>query len=114
MSLAVTPEPVPLRADGDAMRIGDSRVSLETVVYAFRQGATAEGIVEAYSTLKLSDVYAVIAYYLKHQSDVDAYIAEAEHQSDETRSQIEAADPNFYRGFRERLLARRSARTEPE
>jgi uncharacterized protein (DUF433 family) len=113
MNLAVLPEPVPLRAHGNAMRVGDSRVTLETVVYAFRQGATAEGIAEAYSTLKLSDVYAVIAYYLKHQSEVDAYIAESECQSNEARAQIEDADPDFYRGFRERLLARQAAKQKP-
>ena len=44
-------------------------------------GATPEAIVQRYSTLTLSDVYAVIAYYLRHRRDVEAYLARREQQA---------------------------------
>lgn len=107
MSLVVGPEPVPLATDADGVvRVGETRVALDTVVAAFREGATAEEIVQQYPTLQLADVYSVVGYYLRHQADVDAYLREREHRVDRMRRENEARfDPA---GVRERLLARRA------
>ncbi len=107
MSLMVTPEPVPLVADRDGiMRVGGTRVTLDTVVAAFHEGATAEEIAQQYPSLRLADVYAVIGYYLRHQSEVAAYLEERRQQMIEARRENEARfDPA---GVRERLLARRA------
>ena len=80
MNLTLTAEPVPLRLaeGGRVYRVGDTRVSLDSVIYAHRSGSTAEDIVRDFDTLKLSDVQMVIAYYLKHQEEVDAYLEERE------------------------------------
>jgi uncharacterized protein (DUF433 family) len=68
MALQVLAEPAPLRADSDGViRVGDTRVTLATIVIAFHQGATAETIVQQYPSLTLAEVYAVIGYYLRHQ-----------------------------------------------
>jgi len=65
MSLLVTAEVVPLASDADGVvRVGFSRVSLDTVVAAFREGMTPEGIVEQYPSLQLAAVYSVIGYVL--------------------------------------------------
>lgn len=106
MSLAVSPEPVPLVTDADGVvRIGTTRVTLDTVVAAFREGTTAEEISHQYPTLRLADVYSVIAYYLRHQNTVDAYLADRAELSEEVRRQNEErSDPT---GIRDRLLARR-------
>jgi len=62
----------PLTEDASgALRIGNSRVLLEIVVRAFQDGATPESIVQRCSTLALPDVYAVLAYYLRHPNEVD-------------------------------------------
>ena len=107
MSLMVTPEPVPLAADRDGvMRVGNTRVTLATVVAAFREGATAEEIVQQYPSLRLADVYAVIGYYLRHQPEVDAHLKQRQHLASEVRTANEARfDPA---GVRDRLLARRT------
>jgi hypothetical protein len=55
--------------------------------------------------LHLADVYAVITYYLQHQDEVDAYLAERRRQIGEAEREITARFPNA--GVRERLLARR-------
>ncbi len=107
MSLMVMPEPVPLAADRDGvMHVGGTRVTLDTVVAAFREGATAEEITQQYPSLQLADVYAVIGYYLRHQKEVDDYLQHRRQQAAEVRRSNEARlDPA---GVRDRLLARRT------
>jgi uncharacterized protein (DUF433 family) len=87
------------------LRVGKTRVSLDSVIAAFNEGATAEEIVQQYDVLSLADVYAVIAYYLGNQNQVDAYLSGRRAQREQLRQEIEARhDPH---GIRERLLARR-------
>lgn len=99
--------PVPLRADEHGVvRVGDTSIPIDRVVYAFNQGATPEQIVYSFDTLQLADVYAVIAYYLHHRAAVDAYLQQQERKAAELRHEVEARwDPG---GIRERLLARRA------
>jgi uncharacterized protein (DUF433 family) len=107
MSLAIVAEPAPLAVDRDGvMRIGTTRVTLATVVAAFHDGAAAETIAQQYPSLTLADVYAVIGYYLRHQADVDAYLAEQQAEGDLVRQQNEARFSPV--GVRDRLLARRA------
>jgi uncharacterized protein (DUF433 family) len=105
MTLTVDVQTIPLKADQDGvMRVGETRVTLDTVVHAFEQGHTAEEIVSHYPALWLADVYAVIAYYLNNQAEVRAYLQQQEEAAQKIWRQIEAkAD---YQAFRERLLAR--------
>jgi uncharacterized protein (DUF433 family) len=84
--------------------VGKTRVTLDTVIAVFNQGATAEEIVYRYPSLSLADVYATIAFYLKHQSAVEAYLRKRQQQAQEIREINQARfDPQ---GLRERLLAR--------
>ena len=85
--------------------MGGTRVTLDTVVAAFEEGATAEEIVQQYPTLRLADAYAAIGYYLRHRSEVGTYLAQRRHQSNEVR-QENVARFNAS-GVRARLLARR-------
>lgn len=97
---------VPLRTDADGtIRVGESRVLLEIIIRAFQRGATPEGIAESFPTLALTDVYAVIAYYLGHRAEIDEYVARVEAESQQLRQQIEARQPDMSL-VRERLLAR--------
>ena len=102
------PQIVPLHTDeSGAIRVGETRVRLDTVVYAFNQGYTAEQIVDHYPALQLVDVYAVIAYYLGHRTAVDAYIQQRESKAAKLRYEIQSQPE--YQAFREKLLARREA-----
>jgi uncharacterized protein (DUF433 family) len=74
MALTVMADRPPLREVGGAFRVGASQVTLEAVLWAFQQGSTPEGIADEYPSLALGDVYAVIAYYLRHRDDVDRYL----------------------------------------
>jgi uncharacterized protein (DUF433 family) len=106
MSLLVTAEPVPLASDADGVvRVGSSRVTLDTVVAAFREGMTPEGIVEQYPSLRLRDVYLVIGYVLSHPEEVETYLHGRQRLADEVRRENEARFAPV--GIRDRLLARR-------
>lgn len=104
-------EIIPLRTDpAGVIRIGNTRVTLDTVVGAFRDGATAEEIVQQYPSLSLADVYHVIGYYLRRTSEVDAYLQKRKSDAEASRNQNESRfDPL---GVRARLLARRSAKNQ--
>lgn len=107
MNVILTNDTLPLRIDDSgAIRVGGTRVTLDTVVEAFVSGATAEQIVQDFSVLCLADVYAAIGFYLRHRSDVDAYLAERRQRGRHIRETIEA-NGNLT-GIRERLLARRA------
>jgi uncharacterized protein (DUF433 family) len=100
-------ESPPLRVDeGGAVRVGKSRVSLDLVVEQYENGMTPEDMVRAYDTLVLADVYAVIAYYLRHREEVRAYLNRRQEEAESLRAKIEVERP---RVSRQRLLARRRA-----
>lgn len=109
-ALVVEPLPVPLRRDDTgAIRVGSSRVSLESVVRTFQNDATPEEIVHAYPTLSLPDVYAVLAWCLTHEDEVERYLEQEEEEAKSIRRKIEAAQPPRH-GLRETLLARAKVR----
>ncbi|MEJ2353726.1 MAG: DUF433 domain-containing protein [Anaerolineales bacterium] len=96
---------VPLETGQDGIiRIRGTRVRLDTVVYAFNEGATPEEILSQYPVLSLENVYAVIAYYLKNRMTVDAYLSRRKEEASIVREAIESKPE--YKEFRERLLAR--------
>jgi len=98
--------PVPLKMDEHgAIRVGGTRVTLDTVICAFNHGASAEEIVLNFSTLRLADVYAVLAYYLHDREQVDVYLRHREAEADAIQTRIEATYDRAE--IRERLLARR-------
>ena len=67
-----------VKNEGGVYRIGESRVSLDSLVYLFREGMSAESMVESYPSLSLEQVHGALAFYLSHQPEVDAYLAEGE------------------------------------
>jgi len=108
MSIVLKAEPLPLVADTDGVvRVGTTRVTLDTVVAAFKDGLAAEEIAEQYPSLPLGQVYAVIGYYLDHQVEVDAYLAAREDRAEEVRQANERLFSPV--GVRARLLARQAS-----
>ena len=106
MSIEIKTQPAPLQVDADGVvRVGGTRVTLDSVIIAFSSGATAEQIVQQFPTLDLADVYAAIAYYLRSPEEVERYLEMQHERAAETRAANEAKfDPQ---GVRDRLMARR-------
>src|SRR5438105_3238521 len=101
--------PSPLRVDeGGIIRVGPTRVTLDTVIGAFLDGDSAEDIAHHYPALELADVYGTITYYLAHRDELDAYLRAEAAETAQLRREMEARFDT--RGLRERLLRRRSER----
>lgn len=109
MTLPLTAERPPLTEDEHgAIRVTGTRVSLEMVVSAFQSGMTAEEIAGRFDTLDLADVFGVLRYYLRHRTEVDAYMIRRDAEAVELRRTIEAGQKPF--PSREELFARKAAR----
>lgn len=92
------PDAVGLRHDaGGVIRVGQSRISLDLVVDQFEDGATPEEMVRAYDTLRLADVYAAIAYYLRHRDKVASYLERRRAEAEALQQRIEAERPPISR-----------------
>jgi len=83
-----------------------SRVSLESVIYEFLDGASPEAIVDNFPTLSLEQVYGAITFYLANRPEMDGYLAETEKLWESARNN----QPPLPAGLRERL---ERARREP-
>lgn len=98
----------PLRMDqGGAVRVGNTRISLDLIVEQYENGMSPEDMVRAYDTLVLADVHAVISFYLRYRDQVRAYLQQRQAEAEVLQAKIEAEHP---RVSREELLARRAAR----
>ena len=106
----VRDEPIPIRFDNSGVaRVGQSRVPLQTVIWAFNQGADPEEIVHQFSALNLADVYMTVGYYLQHREEIDQYLQQQQEKSETIR--LETLDRFPQTGLRAKLLARRAAKS---
>jgi uncharacterized protein (DUF433 family) len=87
----------------DSYYIGGTRISLASLVYAYLDGHTAEGIQECYPLLTLEQIHGALAFYLGHRVEVEADLAEKRERYDWQRQITRNADPAFY----ERMATRR-------
>ena len=109
MTLLIEANPVPLRVDPDgAIRVVGTRLTLDTIVTAYRDGAPPEEIVKRFPGLSLPDAYAVIGYCLRYPREVEAYLDARKLAAEAIRRDIDAADsPKL---SRDQLLARRAGK----
>lgn len=88
-------------------RIRGTRVSVDSVIYAFDEGASPEEIIWRFDTLDLKKAYAVINYYLHNREKVDKYLADGEKTKRKIRHKLDKEFPTV--GLREKLIARRKS-----
>ena len=107
ISIDIKAIPPPLRFDANGVcRVADTRVTLLTLIDAFLEGATPEEIYQEYPSVGLADVYAVIAFYLGHRDEVDAYLDTVREQEARVVKEIKLRSP--LSEIRRRLLARKT------
>jgi uncharacterized protein (DUF433 family) len=106
MALDLQASVLPLRRDsGGVIRIGGTRVTVESVLHAYLEGESAEGILERFPTLDLADVHAVVAWFLRNRRKVEAHLRECGREAEAARAE---ADRRSQRAVgRKRLLGRR-------
>ena len=76
--------------------ISNTRVSLDSIVYAFLSGQSPESIAQSFPTTTLEQVYGAVAFYLSNRADIDAYLAQGRAEYDTVRQTARDADPMFY------------------
>jgi hypothetical protein len=86
---------------------------LDLIVQEYEKGTTPETIAQEYDVLKLADVYAAIAYYLRHREEVTAYIQRREEAAAELERKIKREMP-LPPGFKEKLRALKAQRQEEQ
>lgn len=104
-SIATAPPPFVNDSEG-IIRIGGTRVTLDTLLNAFKNGSTCEEIVFQYPVLKLADVYSTISYYLNNQEKVESYLEEHRRIADNIQKSINMHFDT--KNIRERLAKRRN------
>lgn len=92
--------------ENDAYRVAGTRISLDSLIYAYLNGHTAEAIAQAFPLLTLEQVYGALAYYLAHRETIDAYLRQGSEAFERLRQAARDADPMWYCKLQE---ARRSA-----
>jgi len=81
-----------------------TRISLDSIVYAFRNGLPPESIVQSFPLLTLEQVYGAIpygiaslhAFYLANRAEIDAYLTAEEAEFDAMPQPLQATDPSLY------------------
>lgn len=92
----------PLRFDGDAVRIGETRLLLDTVVAAYREGETVEQMAADFGVVDAPTLYRALSAYFEHQTEFDSYLAKGE-----AAFQVQRAASDSVR--RSEVLRRRAA-----
>ena len=98
-----------VRTPQGSWRIAGTRISLDSVVHSFCDGATPEEICQDFPGLSLAQVYAAIAYYLNNREQVDRYLEDAEQSAEDLRQELSSRHRDFLRDVRQRLTAARQS-----
>lgn len=88
--------------DGNCYVAG-TRISLDSIVHAFRRGESPETICQNFELLRLEEVYGAVAYYLANQADLDSYVIRQSEKWAEGKRNAEPLPANL----RERLMRAR-------
>lgn len=83
--------------------VAGTRISLDSIVYAFRRGESPEMIAVEFELLLLEEVYGAIAYYLANCAAIDAYLLRQDEKWAEGRRNAEPLPDDL----RERLIRSR-------
>lgn len=92
----------------DAYWVEGTRISLDSIVYAFRSGASPESIMQSFPLMSLEQVYGAIAFYLANRTEIDAYLAAEETAFDAMPQPLQTTDPGLY----SKLMAAKAARQQ--
>ena len=76
--------------------IAGTRVSLDSVIYAFLRGESPEGIAESFPALDLEHIFGALAFYMANQEIVDRYLREGQEEFEALRQQARRNNPALY------------------
>lgn len=106
------PETVPLvQLENGAVRVRNSRVTLETIVIRSKMGDTIARIHSGFPTVSISQIKEILAWYHDNKADVDEYIRQGEEEAEIIFKRIES-QPGYKKVSREELLRRKAQLTK--
>jgi uncharacterized protein (DUF433 family) len=91
----------------DAYWIEGTRISLDSILYAFQKGLSPESIAQSFPLLTLEQVYGAIAFYLANRTEMDTYLAAAEEAFDAMPQPLQSTDPVLYNKLMDAKVAKR-------
>jgi hypothetical protein len=86
------------------------------ILHRYKQGASAEEINHSFPAVSLEQAQTVIAYYLSHQTELDAYLKQQDEEETAFMKQLDA-DPKYQAEravLRERLMRRWNERQKSD
>src|SRR3989442_2088657 len=93
-------DPAYVERRDDGYWVSGTRVSLDSIVYAFRRGASPETIRSSFPVLTLEQVYGAITFYLSREQEIDAYLQRSEAEYEAARranhEQLRRDNPELY------------------
>jgi uncharacterized protein (DUF433 family) len=92
----------------DSYWVQDTRISLDSIVYAFQKGLSPESIVQSFPLLTLEQVYGAIAFYLANRADIDAYLTSEEAEFNAMPQPLQSSDPVLY----DKLMREKAAKQQ--
>ena len=90
--------------EAGGIRVGSSRVTLDSILASYHNGCTPEEIAIQFSVLRLEDIYSSITYYLNHRQEIDSYLEQRSQQAQKMREQL--TQKHNLVDLRQRLLTR--------
>jgi uncharacterized protein (DUF433 family) len=101
------PETVPLvQLENGAVRVRNSRVTLETIVHRMQVGHTIERIHDGFPTVSVLQIKEILDWYFDNKAEADEYLQEVEAEVQRLRQWAES-QPG-YKEHREKLLRRKA------
>jgi uncharacterized protein (DUF433 family) len=82
-------------------RVAGSRLSLDSIVYAYREGKSPEAIAQDFVTLTHEQIYGAIAFYLANREEIEAYIEQGKRDYEAKRQAARDTDPEYYKKIKE-------------
>ena len=76
--------------------IKDTRISLDSVVYAFLRGDSPEGIAESFPALEIERIFGALAFYMANRDIIDRYLRQGRHEFETLRQQARQSKPALY------------------
>jgi uncharacterized protein (DUF433 family) len=109
MTMTLHADLVPLRVDKTgAIRVGESRVTLDVLLQYWRMGMRPEEIARGLDTVTLADVHGALAYYLRHQTEIDQYLKRREEEAEQLRQRFHVANADHVTALKGRVDALRA------
>ena len=87
------------KLENGAYRVAETRVSLDSIIYAYKRGELAEAIVQSFPSLTLAQVHGAIAFYLSNRETIDDYLRQGANEYEKQRQEQRAKDSEFYARF---------------